>query len=91
MIISNLSRNVGAYCERDDRRESYKRAYLRIMRRLPQTIEYMPMQRERERIMSESMQEMMEREKAEAIATLNRANRALDRIFGIQEKENEDE
>jgi hypothetical protein len=39
----------------------------------------------------ETMQETMEREKAEAIATLNRANRALDRIFGIQEKENEDE
>lgn len=33
------------------------------------------------------MQEMMEREKAEAIATLMKANRALDRIFGIQEEE----
>ena len=41
--------------------------------------------------MSESMQEMMEREKAEAIATLNRANRALSRIFGIEEEEGEDE
>ena len=39
----------------------------------------------------ETMQETMEREKAEAIATLNRANRALDRIFGIQEEENENE
>lgn len=37
--------------------------------------------------MSETMQEMMEREKAEAIATLMKANRALDRIFGIQEEE----
>jgi hypothetical protein len=33
----------------------------------------------------ETMQETMEREKAEAIATLNRANRALSRIFGIEE------
>ena len=33
------------------------------------------------------MQETMEREKAEAIATLNRANRALSRIFGIEEGE----
>ena len=41
--------------------------------------------------MSESMQEMMEREKAEAIATLNRANRALSRIFGIDEEGDEDE
>lgn len=40
--------------------------------------------------MSETMQEMMEREKAEAIATLMKANRALDRIFGIKEEE-EDE
>lgn len=39
--------------------------------------------------MSETMQEMMEREKAEAIATLMKANRALDRIFGIQEEEEE--
>lgn len=39
--------------------------------------------------MSETMQEMMEREKAEAIATLMKANRALDRIFGIQEEEGE--
>ena len=36
--------------------------------------------------MSESMQEMMEREKAEAIATLKRANSALSRIFGIEEE-----
>lgn len=31
------------------------------------------------------MQETMEREKAEAIATLKRANGALSRIFGIEE------
>jgi hypothetical protein len=40
--------------------------------------------------MSETMQEMMEREKAEAIRTLNLANRALTRLFGIEE-EGEDE
>ena len=39
----------------------------------------------------ESMQEMMEREKAEAIATLKRANSALSRIFGIEEGEGDDE
>ena len=38
--------------------------------------------------MNESMEQIMEREKAEAIATLNRANNALSRIFGI-EKEGE--
>lgn len=35
----------------------------------------------------ETMQETMKREQAEAIATLMKANRALDRIFGIQEEE----
>ena len=39
----------------------------------------------------ETMQETMEREKAEAIATLNRANRALERIFGVQEEEDDNE
>ena len=39
----------------------------------------------------ETMQETMEREKAEAIATLNRANRALERIFGVQEEEEDNE
>lgn len=39
--------------------------------------------------MSESMEQLMEREKAEAIATLNRANGALSRLFGI-EKEGEE-
>ena len=39
----------------------------------------------------ETMQETMKREKAEAIATLNRANRALERIFGVQEEEEDNE
>lgn len=40
--------------------------------------------------MNETMEQIMEREKAEAIATLNRANGALFRIFGIEEEgENE--
>ena len=34
--------------------------------------------------MSETMEQIMEREKAEAIATLNRANGALSRLFGIE-------
>lgn len=37
--------------------------------------------------MSETMQEMMEREKAEAIATLKRANSALSRIFNVEEED----
>ena len=37
--------------------------------------------------MSESMEQLMEKEIAEAIATLNRANRAFDRLFGTQERE----
>jgi hypothetical protein len=41
--------------------------------------------------MSETMQEMMAREQAEALATLMKANRALERIFGIEEGESEDE
>jgi hypothetical protein len=39
----------------------------------------------------ETMQEIMDKEKAEAIATLNRANRALGRIFNLEEKEGDDE
>ena len=39
----------------------------------------------------ETMEETMKREQAEAIATLMKANRALDRIFGIQEEENKNE
>ena len=34
----------------------------------------------------ETMEEVMNQELNEAIATLNRANRALSRIFGIEEK-----
>jgi hypothetical protein len=34
----------------------------------------------------ETMQEIMDKEKAEAIATLNRANRALGRIFNLEEE-----
>lgn len=41
--------------------------------------------------MSETMQEIMERELQEAIATLNRANSALSRIFNTEEGEEEDE
>ena len=50
------------------------------MRRSPSTGERLRVQD-----MSETMQEMMEREMAEAIATLNKANRALDRLFGTQD------
>lgn len=40
--------------------------------------------------MSETMQEIMEKEKAEAIRTMNLANSALSRLFGIEEEsENE--
>jgi uncharacterized protein YdcH (DUF465 family) len=39
--------------------------------------------------MSESMEQLMERELAEAIATLNKANSAFDRLFGTQEGEDE--
>jgi hypothetical protein len=41
--------------------------------------------------MSETMQEMMEREKAEAVAMMRRANSAMSRLFGIKEEEKEDE
>lgn len=37
------------------------------------------------------MQEMMEREKAEAIRSMERANRAMARIFNLEEKEGENE
>jgi hypothetical protein len=40
--------------------------------------------------MSETMQEAMKREQEEALAALMKANRALERIFGI-EKEEENE
>ena len=37
--------------------------------------------------MSETMQEAMKREQEEALAALMKANRALERIFGIEEEE----
>jgi hypothetical protein len=37
--------------------------------------------------MSESMRETMAREQAEALATLMKANRAFERIFGTEEEE----
>jgi len=37
------------------------------------------------------MQEMMERERAEAIRSMERANRAMSRIFNLEEKEDDDE
>lgn len=37
--------------------------------------------------MSETMKDTMERELAEAIATLNRANSAFERIFNTSERE----
>ena len=39
----------------------------------------------------ETMKEMMDKELAEAIAMMNRANRAIDRLFNTQEREEEDE
>jgi hypothetical protein len=39
----------------------------------------------------ETMEELMNQELNEAIATLNRANSALSRIFGIEEEEEDDE
>jgi hypothetical protein len=39
----------------------------------------------------ETMQEIMEREKAEMLVTINRANSALMRIFNMEEEEEEDE
>jgi diadenosine tetraphosphate (Ap4A) HIT family hydrolase len=40
--------------------------------------------------MSESMEQLMEKEIAEAIATLNKANRALDRLFNTAEGESDE-
>ena len=39
----------------------------------------------------ETMEELMNQELNEAIATLNRANRALSRLFNVEEGEEEDE
>lgn len=35
----------------------------------------------------ETMQEMMERERAEAIRSMERANRAMSRIFNLEERQ----
>ena len=40
--------------------------------------------------MTETMQEMMAREQEEAIASLMKANRALERIFGIEKEQNDE-
>lgn len=40
--------------------------------------------------MSETMQEAMKREQEEMIATLNRANNALSRLFGIEEEDDDE-
>lgn len=40
--------------------------------------------------MSESMEQLMEKEMAEAIATLNRANSALSRLFGIEGEDSDE-
>jgi hypothetical protein len=39
----------------------------------------------------ETMKDLMNQELNEAIATLNRANNALSRIFNLEEREGEDE
>jgi hypothetical protein len=39
----------------------------------------------------ETMQEQMKREQEQTLATLMRANRAFERIFGVQEGEGDDE
>jgi hypothetical protein len=39
--------------------------------------------------MSKDMEDLMNQELNEAIATLNKANRALSRIFGIEEEDEE--
>jgi hypothetical protein len=41
--------------------------------------------------MKETMQETMAREKAEALRNMERANRAMARIFNLEEEENESE
>ena len=73
----NLSPAVGARVEKGEKND-YMRRSLSTGERL------------RVPTMNETMQEMMEREKAETIRTLNLANSALSRLFGIEEGE-EDE
>jgi hypothetical protein len=63
-----------------------RRAYARAIKPTgkPASVGY---QGKRRQVMSESMRETMEKEQAEALATLMKANRALERIFGIEEEE----
>ena len=63
-----------------------RRAYARAIEPTgkPASVGY---QGKRGKVMSETMQEMMAKEQAEALATLMKANRALERIFGVEEEE----
>jgi hypothetical protein len=63
-----------------------RRAYARAIEPTgkPASVGY---QGKRRKVMSETMQEMMAKEQAEALATLMKANRALERIFGVEEEE----
>lgn len=56
------------------------------MRRPPSTRQGLRVQSMNER---ESMQEAMEKEQQEMIRTINRANRALGRIFNLEEEDDE--
>jgi len=42
-------------------------------------------------IEGETMQEQMKKEQEQTLATLMRANRAFERIFGVQEEEEDNE
>lgn len=70
---------------RYERRANSERDYVR---RSPSTSEGM---RVPEMSKGESMEDLMNQELNEAIATLNRANRAIDRLFNTEEREEEDE
>jgi hypothetical protein len=76
---------TNAYLLRTARLQGCKDSKRSYMRGSPSTS-----RRVRVPTMTENMQEMMAREQAEALATLMKANRALERIFGIEEGE-EDE
>lgn len=63
-----------------------RRAYARAIEPTgkPASVGY---QGKRRKVMSETMQDAMKREQEEALATLMKANRALERIFGVEEEE----
>ena len=63
-----------------------RRAYARAIEPTgkPASVGY---QGKRRQVMSETMQEAMKREQEEALAALMKANRALERIFGVEEEE----